>query len=166
MNVFYLDEDPAIAAVALCDSHVIKMISESVQLLSTAHHLLPTTVDREVLPKRTHENHPSAKWVRETRCNYFWLFRHYFEMSKEYYRRYGRHHDYFDLAYELAVAPSIAAFDRTSVPLAMPDRFKTTDPVYSYRLYYASKYDTITMSWKTKPPSWFKHYRDLYKVMK
>lgn len=40
MNIFVLDEQPEIAAQMMCDKHVVKMIVESCQLLSTAHHVL------------------------------------------------------------------------------------------------------------------------------
>ena len=37
MNIFYLDRDPVVAAQLMCDKHVVKMILESAQILSTAH---------------------------------------------------------------------------------------------------------------------------------
>jgi hypothetical protein len=37
MNIFYLDKDPKIAAQFHCDKHVVKMIIETAQMLSTAH---------------------------------------------------------------------------------------------------------------------------------
>ena len=40
MNIFVLDEDPTIAAQSQCDKHVVKMIVESAQMLSTAHRML------------------------------------------------------------------------------------------------------------------------------
>ena len=40
MNIFMVDEDPRVAAQAMVDRHVVKMILESGQLLSTAHRLL------------------------------------------------------------------------------------------------------------------------------
>ena len=40
MNIFVLAEDAAESARMMCDKHVIKMILESCQLLSTAHHVL------------------------------------------------------------------------------------------------------------------------------
>lgn len=40
MNLFYLDRDPYVAAEQHCDKHVVKMIIEYAQLLSTAHRLL------------------------------------------------------------------------------------------------------------------------------
>lgn len=40
VNVFYLDHDPSVAARSHCDRHVVKMILETAQLLSTAWHVL------------------------------------------------------------------------------------------------------------------------------
>ena len=40
MNIFYLHRDPHEAARLQCDRHVVKMILETAQLLSTAHHEL------------------------------------------------------------------------------------------------------------------------------
>ena len=37
MNIFYLHPDPTIAAQMMCDKHVLKMVLETAQLLSTAH---------------------------------------------------------------------------------------------------------------------------------
>ena len=40
MNIFALDTDPVIAAQSHCDKHVVKMIIEYAQLMSTAHRVL------------------------------------------------------------------------------------------------------------------------------
>ena len=40
MNIFYISEDPVQAAQWMVDKHVVKMILESAQLLSTAHRYL------------------------------------------------------------------------------------------------------------------------------
>ena len=40
MNIFVLDKDPKVAAEEHCDKHVVKMIGESAQMLSTAHRIL------------------------------------------------------------------------------------------------------------------------------
>lgn len=40
MNIFYISEDPIQAAKWMVDRHVVKMILESAQLLSTAHRVL------------------------------------------------------------------------------------------------------------------------------
>lgn len=40
MNLFYVDADPTVAAQSLGDKHVVKMILETAQMLSTAHRIL------------------------------------------------------------------------------------------------------------------------------
>ena len=40
MNIFFLSQDPIEAAQMMVDRHVVKMILESAQLLSTAHRVL------------------------------------------------------------------------------------------------------------------------------
>ena len=39
MNIFYLHNDPTECAKLHTDKHVVKMILESAQMLSTAHHI-------------------------------------------------------------------------------------------------------------------------------
>ena len=40
MNLFYLHNDPVKSAEMHCDKHVVKMIIEYAQMLSTAHRML------------------------------------------------------------------------------------------------------------------------------
>ena len=40
MNIFYLHHDPIVCAAMHCDKHVVKMILEYGQMLSTAHRVL------------------------------------------------------------------------------------------------------------------------------
>ena len=40
LNLFYLHNDPVISAEMHCDKHVVKMIIEYAQMLSTAHRIL------------------------------------------------------------------------------------------------------------------------------
>jgi len=44
MNIFYINESPALAAQELCNIHVNKMALETAQMLSTAHRLSGRTV--------------------------------------------------------------------------------------------------------------------------
>ena len=88
MNIFYLDEDPKLCAQYHCDRHCVKMILESCQLLCTAHWM----TDGEAPYKKTHINHPSNKWARESLSNYVWLCDMTMELCKEYTHRYGKRH--------------------------------------------------------------------------
>ena len=40
MNVFFLDKDPKLASEYHCDKHVVKMLIEYAQLMSTAHRVM------------------------------------------------------------------------------------------------------------------------------
>ena len=111
MNIFYLDDDPIQCAKYHVDKHIVKMITEYCQLLSTAHRLLDGMLyyatskngrkikrwslpdDREnVLFKATHVNHPSNVWTRESLSNYMMLFKLYIACIAEYKYRYGKIH--------------------------------------------------------------------------
>ncbi len=72
MNIFVVDEDPVIAAKNLCDKHVVKMIVEGCQMLSTVHrmhssHVIYAPVE---LYKESFRNHPCTIWARESTENY------------------------------------------------------------------------------------------------
>ena len=67
MNIFVVDIDPSKAAQSLCDKHVVKMVLETAQILSTI----------SGGPYRpTHANHPCVLWAGATKRNYLWLVEH------------------------------------------------------------------------------------------
>ena len=47
MNIFYLHKDPEVSAKMHCDKHVVKMIIEYAQMLSTAHRMLDGKIVRK-----------------------------------------------------------------------------------------------------------------------
>ena len=91
MNIFYLHHDPLICAKMHCDKHVVKMILEYSQILSTAHHECDGVPSVDCY-KATHKNHPSTVWARENFFNYDWLHALLSHLSKEYTHRYGKIH--------------------------------------------------------------------------
>ncbi len=62
MNIFLLDIDWQINATYHVDKHVVKMILESAQLLSTAVRL--SGIDAGY--KAAYKNHPCAIWTRQS----------------------------------------------------------------------------------------------------
>ena len=84
MNFFYLDDDPIMCARYMVDKHVIKMILEHCQLLSTAQNLFGI----DGLYKSTHINHPCSIWTRASLDNYNLLIDYTKEIIKEYKHRY------------------------------------------------------------------------------
>jgi hypothetical protein len=71
------------------------MISESTQLLSTAHHVLnPRYASKHPLFRPTHENHPCNVWLRESDANYRWLYRLLEGYLEEYDLRFNQPHKF------------------------------------------------------------------------
>ena len=152
MNIFYLDEDPKLCAQYHCDKHVCKMIIEGVQLLSTAHWM----TGGEAPYKKTHVNHPSNKWVRESLSNYVWLCDMTMELCKEYTHRYGkRHKTQQHLEWCMVNLPNIEDKGFTEIPQAMPDECKRENPIDGYRNYYNIE-KAYMCKWKNREiPEWF-----------
>lgn len=184
MNIFMVDDCPVKAAQALVDKHVIKMILESAQLLSTAHRILDGKetiiegwVDEfgvkhkkskhwilndsrdDILYRATHINHPSAIWVRNSVENYNWLVDHLFALGDEYRYRYEKpkaHASIIKMGYELQSPPyNLKEWDWTPMPCCMPDCYKTSDnPVINYRNYIRGAKSELH-SWKKRDkPHW------------
>ena len=62
MNIFYLNENPKIAAIEHNDKHCVKMVLEYAQMLSTAHRECDgdDRADSLSLYKRAHRNQPTV----------------------------------------------------------------------------------------------------------
>ena len=133
MNIFYLDQDLKKCAAYHCDKHVVKMILEYAQLLSSACRM----ADLDVGYKLTHKNHPCAIWTRTSEQNYLWLVELAHYVNEEYKYRYGHtsNHKSFDVICELPV-PKLPKSGWTEPPRCMPDEFKVDSVVQSYRNYY------------------------------
>lgn len=164
MNIFMLDEDPRRAAQAHCDKHVVKMVIETAQLLSTAHRVLDgdERADRLALYKATHHNHPSAVWVRECFESYSWALLLFHNLCDEYTHRYGRRHASERLLGPLGMFPAcipygvVGSFRLADAPQAMPDYCKIPgDPVSAYRHYYATEKRHLGQWKRRAAPEWW-----------
>lgn len=157
MNIFVLDSNPTVASTMLHDTHIVKMILESAQLLSTTHRLLGSP-HKDLVYKATHKNHPCALWVRETRGNYQWLFKHFVGLLKEYELRFGKVHACNRLLPYLSYNPVPIQEGLTSFVMAMPDEYKHDSPVVAYRRYYVGEKMVMkrgVASWrKDRVPEW------------
>jgi len=189
MNIFYLDNDPVKCAEYHVDKHVVKMILEYCQLLSTAHRIIDgketiaesktgRKVKRWILPDEretvlysaTHVNHPSAVWARQNKDNYAWLHSLLCELCKEYTYRYGKVHKCQEtgLVDKLAIVPyNLNNTPFTQPTPAMPDACKVPgDSLKSYRNYYIMEKQRM-WSWKGKinkrevPPFMKEWYRKM-----
>lgn len=146
MNIFVTDFDPIICAQHHNSVHLNKMIIEQMQLLSTAHIVLDGT---QVAYKKTHENHPCAKWIRKEKSNYMWGYKLAKALCDEYTFRTGKVHKSSEKLSALSTAPkniSEKYGTMTHIPKAMPDEFKEKDVVQSYKNYLNAKF----IEWRTR----------------
>jgi len=86
MNIFWLDTDLELCAKYHCDKHVVKMILESAQILSSVLH----KIGLEAPYRLTHQNHPCTIWAAKHRGNYRKLYNLLGELHREYQHRYGQ----------------------------------------------------------------------------
>ena len=138
MNIFITDYDPSVSAKNLCDKHVVKMILESAQILSTAIQKDQLIVG---LYKPTHKHHPCVKAVIENEANKIWLVHHLNALLQEYTFRYGKIHKTQALFNEWFKCYLNIEIDikKLTLPMCMSDEFKCTDVVQAYRNYYNFK---------------------------
>lgn len=156
MNIFYLNHNPEICAQQHCDKHVVKMILEYAQLLSTAHHVLDEYVIYYDIYKPTHINHPSSKWVRASSENYKWLLELWKNLMLEYTHRYGRVHASSRLLPYLEHLPiHIQEGEFFQPPPAMPDEYITTNnSIVNYQNYYKYGKTKLLKYTKREKPTW------------
>ena len=154
MNLFYLHRDPVEAARMQCDKHVVKMILETAQMLSTAHNELDGD---QVAYKSTHKNHPSTVWVRSSAAAYEWAFTHMVALGAEYLKRYGKVHktirEHANALGRLPVNLDDCRKPFEPPPQCMYDECRRDDTVLAYQLYYNAKADEWAAA--GKPMKWY-----------
>lgn len=179
MNIFYLDKNPEICATMHCDKHVVKMIIEYAQLLSTAHrvidgiktvtqtsnkrkytrYVLPDSLN-SILYKSTMINHPSAQWVRKSAENYEYLYKLWKALCDEYTHRYGKvHMTYTKLKNTLSLIPKnipkIPFFDPPPAMSHFPNCIVPNNSLYSYYNYYIVAKQYFARWTNRTIPNWY-----------
>jgi hypothetical protein len=145
LNIFVLDSDPVKAAQAQCNKHIVKMTTETAQILSTVHYLASPRPD--IPMAATHRNHPCVMWTRESLDNYIWLTIHGLALSEEYYKRYGQrkgceHGSRRALVWLETNRPPLPRKGLTPFALGFkgfPEYIVTGDAVASYRAFYVGQ---------------------------
>lgn len=178
MNIFILDHDPVLAAQYQCDSHVVKMVLESAQMLSTAHRVLDgnevqdyssngrrikryvfNDIRDEVVYKAAHINHPCTVWTRQSSANYAWHVKHFNALATEFRYRFGKNHSSWLALYDFLkyypehipngkLTPFAHAFTIRN-PIA------STDSVDLYRHFYQEKMHRMPFHYTRRSvPNW------------
>ena len=153
MNIFILDKIPSKNAEYHVDKHVVKMILEHAQLLSTASRYAGLEQGYNI----THLNHPCNKWARESIDNWCYLYRLTEALHTEWQYRYKhiKEHKSWSIVKNFK-KPNLPEKGLTQFAMAMPDKYKSDDIVESYRNYYINEKRHIA-SWKNRDiPYWWK----------
>ena len=163
MNIFAIEGDIETGEIDWVKSaqsqdnlRVVKMILESCQILSTV--LNEQGLDapyRSFNPK-----HPSCLWAAESAANFMNLALHCEAMICEYRERFGKTHKSAAVLNKIVAMFDVDLFPTTKctpLRLAMPDEFRSDNPIVSYRKFYASK---PRLRYPVdKIPSWVYDYR-------
>lgn len=151
MNLFYLSENPIQAAEYMHDKHVVKMITESAQLLSTYYHITTTNIPLHIKSQLCEpvKQKQIPEWMSKDVHNVCYLLEHAKELSALYTIIYKKIHKLDHLIHILdrELNPDkISLVDiickHTPPPLLMPDEYKIGEgrskdlARSSYILYY------------------------------
>jgi len=190
MNIFALSKDPVESAQEMLDKHVVKMPTETCQMLHT-NGLFNAYVERygkepslrqlkdyheeveSTLMKPAMLNHPSTIWARQSIHNTMWLFEHGIALCKEFEFRYGKEHGSYsrmlqtpmeyDADSTLATPVSIAMFDVYRIPNSY-GKHCWEYVIDSYRHYYLEGKWKFAEWRKNRMPKWWPkdHYVNKY----
>lgn len=180
MNIFVLDRNPYRAASYQCDKHVVKMIVETSQLLSTALYRSQNIFKKKSITSEVQDylfenfprkdkygntkpygigyvNHPCSVWVSENRSNFIWTIQLLDGLCQQYSFIYGKEHfcqkmiDFYFTKCSLFKESQLTRFK-----LCMPDIYKEEDEVKSYQSFYRfEKPKTMKLIYKNREVPYF-----------
>ena len=151
MNIFFTNENPLLAANDHCHIHTNKMIIEYAQILSAAHHILDGENALQGIYKKTHQNHPSAVWVRSGQYQYEWVLDCAVELCKMYTLRTGKVHKteaVLNILKDLPDNLSVTAWKNP--PVAAPDKFKAVAVFQGAAIAYQEYMKEKLAEWLTR----------------
>ncbi len=183
MNIFALSKCPVESAQQMLDKHVVKMPTESCQMLHTnelyflyleKYSTEPTLRNLKQFHTFTHSslmkpamlNHPSTIWARKSKDNSAWLYQHAIALCEEYTFRYGKEH-----GSEKRIKDCNPKYvegivtNASPVSIAMDDQYRIkntflTDWEFvnkSYRHYYLEGKWRFAEWRQNRRPEWFPH---------
>lgn len=169
MNIFAVDNDPVQAAQDLPDKLVVKMPTESLQMLTPfCYNRFGIKIPKEAggyYGTKGFAYHPCSRWLYESHSNVMWLFVHAKALCAEYSLRYGKTHgiesplEKIQILFDYRVITTFPFEDHTPFVQAMPEEAKiVNDPVTAYRGYLMD-YKGYA-EWKhSNPPLWWNEKR-------
>ena len=189
MNIFALSKDPVESAQEMLDKHVVKMPTETCQMLHT-NGLFNEYVERygkepslrqlknyhteieSTLMKPAMLNHPSTIWARQSIHNTMWLFEHGIALCKEFEFRYGKEHGSYSRTLQTPMEYDADSTLATPVSIAMFDEYRIDNKygkhcwefvIDSYRHYYLEGKWKFAEWRNERMPNWWpkNHYDNM-----
>ena len=170
MNIFALSADPVESAKQLLDKHVIKMPTETCQMLHTnilymqfvkSRGKEPQLKDLKAFHKTTGSelmkpamlNHPSTIWARQSIANFHWLYQHGIALCEEYTYRYDKVHGSQDriitgMRERYNIDYIFPHSGLTPVTIAMDDLFRLDEKMYYNSNPNATGWDFVIASYR------------------
>ena len=171
MNIFALSKSPSQSAIEMLDKHVVKMPTETCQMLHTNILYMqyvsiwdnePQLKDLKAFHKNTSSelmkpamlNHPSTIWARQSLDNFEWLFEHGLALCDEYTHRYGKCHGSFHRIHDChAFQDTVLQHNYphsglTPVIIAMFDKYRLDEKEYYNRNPNAKDWDFVIASYR------------------
>tara|TARA_R100000700_G_scaffold1151_1_gene2973 strand:- start:859 stop:1500 length:642 start_codon:yes stop_codon:yes gene_type:complete len=191
MNIFALSKNPVKAAKEMLDKHVVKMPTETCQMLHT-NALFNEYVDKfgeepslrqlkqyhtdteSILMKPAMLNHPSTIWARESRHNTEWLFRHGLALCREFFFRYEKVHGSEKRIEDISKLVNGNILHATPVNIAMLDKYRIPNNygnhcweyvIDSYRHYYLEGKWEFAEWRKNRMPEWWPKGHKFHKLI-
>ena len=158
MNIFILDNNPKISAQYHTDKHIVKMPTETAQMISFVYH--DKEFWQEEIPgfmmgfSKTHYKHPCSIWIRESLSNFKYACELGMELFNEYQYRYqnpeGHKRAFQIFSFGMENPPKIDDFGMTPFALAMDEKYIIHESaIDNYREYYRSG-KTHLFSWRNR----------------
>ena len=171
MNIFTLSKDPEESAHQLLDKHIVKMPTETCQMLHTniLYMAYRQTNDKEPqlkdlkafhvacgskLMKPAMLNHPSTIWARQSKQNFAWLYLHGVALCQEYSHRYDKTHGSLNRILDVNIHEDLIyrhGFPHsglTPVTIAMFDEYRLDEKDYYNRNPNATGWDFVIASYR------------------
>ena len=166
MQIYFLDEDPVVAARYLPDRLVGKMAVESLQLLSTAHHILglPIPVKKDGTPyKAVKQAKELVYWLCSSWGNRAWLIHHALACTQEHTKRYGTVHTCNKVLQEMVIEEKgdVTPFPRRwmkGAPIEVLNDIEQVVEAYRVYLRWKVQEKPNVFTWKDRRPLWLDHY--------
>lgn len=173
MNIFVIEGsiktqevDWVKSAKSLDNYRVVKMATETCQILSTAMHIIGAGLDSPYKP--FNEKHPCNIWSARSSVNFKMLINYLMHLMKEYHERFPNGVHSADIKLDKISSWydewcdyywNCKLDESTPIPFCLPEKFNDGNLITSYRKFYANKprlrYPV------SKIPEWLSEYRDL-----